>query len=30
MERVDLDKSTQEERELMFKQAKLLFKLNHT
>lgn len=30
MERVDLDKITQEERELMFKQSKLLFKLNHT
>ena len=30
MERVDLDKITQEEQELMFKQSKLLFKLNHT
>ena len=30
MERVDLNKITQEEQELMFKQSKLLFKLNHT
>ena len=30
MQRVDLDKISQEEMELMFKQSKLLFKLNHT
>ena len=29
LERVDLDKISQKERELMFKQSKLLFKLNH-
>ena len=30
MERVDMDKMSQEERDLMMEQSKLLFKLNHT